>query len=730
MRWLAGLSAAGAVALMISCSAPEHEEPGSAAATRPPARVWDLMTLVRSDRTEPSAGVVQSIAAWREQRSAVVSPLPAALSYPVDIPADAVLDLGYAVTPLQGRLEDVPSVRFRVVLTDHGDAEHVLLDGIVDVRERVADQRWFDARVDLAPWAGVSGTLSFRAEPDQPHSGAPPALALFSAPRVLPRAGPEAPSVLLVTIDCLRADHVHANGYRRQTTPAIDRLAAEGVRFAHAYTGAPMTFPSIPQLFTSKPFPSPGDATWLAPVVAAGVPSAAIVNNVFIELWANSRDPNALDSFDRLVGREYVGARAVTDEAIAWLDRHRDGRFALYLHYLDAHSPYRMVPTDADVFGDPSYRGPVTRLFNDVGAPEVRYTPADRQRVVDWYDAGVRWIDANLGRLIDHLRADGRLDHTIVVVTADHGEEFWDHGRFFHGQTLYDELLHVPLVVRLPRGEHAGTVVERAVRSIDVAPAVLEWAKLEAPGAFAGQSLARSIADPSVPAEPLVATATVAMFPTRYAVRTPGAKLVDTVDDGERLLFDLGSDPGERTNVLYSQLALARELDERLTAARGELWHRGFELRVVGAGGGYRLRLQGLSDASAFATLDRAGASGPRLEVGSLARDVHVEGVAQPEAFALRFDRQGVDPKGDRVEIGLDAEGVAEVRLGADGRSLSGTQLDLLAPELLASAEPPCPAPATGVRVCLWRWPRAEAASSAAPDAETRERLRALGYVR
>jgi len=703
--------------------------PAPAPPAETPAPVWDLMARLRLDPERPAELTVEPRKAWSEVRTAVVSRIPAAIEVPVQIPGDAVLDLAYALEARSESVDDVPPVHFRIALTDQAGVDHELLEHVVDLRARVGDRRWFDTRIDLEPWAGSAGTLAFRAEAEHPADGALPALALFSAPRILQGARAEAPSLLLVTIDCLRADHVHAYGYDRQTSPSIDRLAAEGVRFANAFTNAPMTLPSLAQLFTSKVFPTPSDASWLAPFVAAGVPSAAIVNNFFLALWQSvGRDPQGHDSFDRLAF-ENLDAREITDEAIAHLDRHPGTRFVLYLHYLDAHTPYTLIPESADVFGDPSYRGRVTRPFSDVEARAESYSPEDRQRVVDWYDAGIHWIDANLGRLIDHLRADGRLDRTIVVVTADHGEELWDHGRFFHGRSLYDEQLHVPLVVRLPDGAHAGTVVERAVRSIDIAPAILEWAKLPAPGSFSGRSLTQAMAHPEGPADVLVATATGSMFPTRYGLRTPRAKLVDTVtEDRQHVLFDLATDPAEQRDVLADEPALARALGEQLAAARSDLWRTGYQVRIVGSGGVFRLRLTGVDNS--FETLDRAGPAQPRLWQSREGRSLSMSGIAGSEALALRFDRSHLGETSDLVELTLELTSNGEVRLGADARILSGTEVDLLAAALEASEKPPCPVPDTGARVCLWRTPRAGSTTTPqALDAETRERLRALGYA-
>src|SRR5690606_15958838 len=193
-------------------------------------------------------------------------------------------------------------------------------------------------------------------------------------------------------------------------------------------------------------------------------------------------------------------------------------------------------------FADPAYQGKVGDTFSDVdGADAGRYDDADKQKIIALYDSALRYIDDQIARVIEFLEKSGELDRTAIVVTADHGEEFWDHGRFFHGQSLYDELLHVPLIVRVPGLGAPGTVVERPVRMLDVGPSLLDWAKLERPATFTGRALAEVVANADLPADEMVATATQAQFPTRYAVRSGDLKLIESLDTGKRELFDLAS---------------------------------------------------------------------------------------------------------------------------------------------------------------------------------------------
>jgi arylsulfatase A-like enzyme len=704
--------------------------------------VWDLLSLVRAEPAGPPGRTVGTLEAYGETRMAVSSPLPATFAYPVTVPRGAVLDFGYALDATVF-LSSVPQysqpTRFRVVLTARDGAAHVLLDRVVDIRDRAEDRRWTDVRVDLAPYAGVDGTLAFTATLEEPPPDYDsPARALFSAPRVVTPAGRGDVNLLLVTVDCLRADHVGAYGYARPTTPALDALASEGVRFAHAYADAPMTIPSLPQILTSSLFPAPRSALLTGPVAAAGIPSAAVVNNVWLSIWLGSRPPALPDGFDLMLsGDDRSHAGVLTDRAIAWLDRHRGDRFVLYVHYLDAHSPYTLYPDAADVFGDPAYHGPVTRAFDDQ-APDsaARYDAADRARVVSLYDGGVRFIDQHLGRLIRHLRDDGRLDRTIVVVSADHGEEFWEHGRFFHGQSLYDELLHVPLVVRLPGAARAGTVVDRPVRTIDIAPTLLDWAGLAPPPGFAGHSLRAALEHPDDLPDDVVSTATNPQFPMRYGIRTATAKLVETVRDATRELYDLAHDAGEHTNRVAAEPDAVGALASRLAAARAPLATRGYQLRVVGptTPARFRLRLDVATDAGLFVTLDRtAGPPDTTVDTADEGHALVVEGQADAAGRAFRFDRMlgfGT-PNVARVTLTVDGAPAppAAVELGAAGTAAGDAPLDLDAPVLEATAPPNRPPPDHGVRVALWRMPGAMGGTTKGPDPAARERLRALGYV-
>lgn len=334
-----------------------------------------------------------------------------------------------------------------------------------------------------------------------------------------PRGG-RRPNLLLVTIDTLRADHLSCYGYERRTSPNLDRLAAEGWRFTHAQTPRAKTTPAIASLLSglyphghgvrdlSAPLTEP--VPLLQEVLAgAGYRTAGLVGNFVLideraglargfEHWEEEL-PDVLgvpphDAPQRL-------ARSVTDGALAILDSDDDRPWFLWLHYMDPHGAYA-PPPEHDVFSgapDPlpheSELEPA-RLHRfrvaDYNVPsDARTTDGriDRAVVVARYDGEIRYADAELGRLLDHLRADGTLDDTLVVVTSDHGESLGEHRYWFeHGVYAYEATCRVPLIVRPPAslGAEAG-VRAGDVSLTDLAPTLLDLLGVER--AIGGRSL-------------------------------------------------------------------------------------------------------------------------------------------------------------------------------------------------------------------------------------------------
>lgn len=405
------------------------------------------------------------------------------------------------------------------------------------------------------------------------------------------------PDVIVVVIDTLRADRLGALGGRGRSTPFLDELAARGTLFTRAHAVSPWTCPSVAALLTSRypsqlriaDFDSRIPDTEISVVerfAAAGYRTLGFSGNLRLTralgygqgftVWGPALLPHsAKPSSDRL-----------TQKLFRQLDRHRRrgvrAPVLAYIQPMEPHSPYGQH--DAAVrarLGLPAAR--VRELNGRLDA--FRWdtlTAEDRRDLEALYDGEVAAIDARLRRLFDGLRMRGLLDHAVVVVTADHGEEFDDHGMFMHGTSLFEELIHVPLLVLRP-GDTGGRRVETPVSLLDVAPTLLELVGLPAEPRFEGRSLRAWLDGAPAGAGPVRAellpapgfllgrhSLAVVEGPLKLIVARPAGILRE-----QPLLFDLATDPGEHhpNPAALAQRALrvyrSARREQRALLARG-----------------------------------------------------------------------------------------------------------------------------------------------------------------
>jgi arylsulfatase A-like enzyme len=315
--------------------------------------------------------------------------------------------------------------------------------------------------------------------------------------------------VVLVILDTARADHFSAYGYSRETTPHFDRLAREGERYTQAYSQSPWTLPSIATILTGLPphrhgagrgasgiFPLYGDVGTLAERLStAEYRTAAFMNVVWCD--PGSGLARGFEHYDFATtdasNKGQRDAVAVTDAALGWLRGLERESFFVVLHYFDPHLTYDPPPPFDTRFED-GEEGRIAPGFGSadevyaVRSGEISLDDASRASLISRYDGELAFVDAQFGRLRDALERSGRWEDSLVIVVADHGEEFWDHGGFEHGHTHYGELLNVPLIVRRP-GTETGTVRRERVRQIDIAPTVMDFAGLDRDGDLPGEPL-------------------------------------------------------------------------------------------------------------------------------------------------------------------------------------------------------------------------------------------------
>ncbi|MBD3370911.1 sulfatase-like hydrolase/transferase [Candidatus Fermentibacteria bacterium] len=310
--------------------------------------------------------------------------------------------------------------------------------------------------------------------------------------------GQARPNVLLVVIDALRSDHLGCYGYHRDTSPVIDSLASSGTLWLRAQAQAPWTLPSMASIMTGQTVKSHGTRktvgalTALSPELPTlstllsqhGYRTAAFMNCHWCsQLYGFHRGFGMFDCVDAGHGR----AETTVDMVLDWLSGLEQGeRFAVVVHLFDVHAPYRPPGEYRSLF---LRADSVARFFWDVDkeAHEL-YDPQNVDTYIDLYDGEIAWVDRNLHRLLQGLGEMGRADSTIIVITADHGEEFLEHGWIEHGVTLYQEVLHVPLIISGP-GVPRGVVDSAVVGSIDVMPTVLSLLDVEIPSNLDGVAL-------------------------------------------------------------------------------------------------------------------------------------------------------------------------------------------------------------------------------------------------
>jgi len=408
------------------------------------------------------------------------------------------------------------------------------------------------------------------------------------------------PNILLLTIDTLRADHLAAWGYVRPTSPVLDRMAAEGVRFAFAQAQRPKTGPSFTSIFTAGYCADHGVRRIGQPAACSmrflaeemrdlGYQTHAVVANAalarefyfdqgfdsYIETWKVTPKREGLDP---------TGAEAVSDLAAGVVEKMgTDKPFFLWVHYVDPHEPYSPPAPFRDLYQGDAHTGPPVEVpvarrntrqsFGGIGTRQVLDGRRDLPFYVARYDAEIRYVDQQIDRLLDALRRRGFYDRMATVMTADHGESLGEHNYWFdHGMFGFQTCLHVPLVVRFP-GVAAPRVDAAPVELVDVAPTVLDLAgrRLRNGTWMRGRSLVpRLRGDVTTARATAFAEAGYSSRPGWIRVATDGRfslhHLLDRADrkrvahaDVPWALFDLAADPGETVNVAQSNPeALAR----------------------------------------------------------------------------------------------------------------------------------------------------------------------------
>lgn len=410
-------------------------------------------------------------------------------------------------------------------------------------------------------------------------------------------------NVVLISLDTLRADHLGSYGYPRNTSPHLDDLAKKGILFEKAISQSSWTMPSHASLFTSfypsdlnlVYFPYPGriseNTTVLTELLKEeGYATACFHGGSFLD------EGFGFDQGFDVYKSNGQRMEQNTKDIYAWLSENHDKKFFLFLHNFNVHTPYtapepyRSYFTNNSISTDiNSFMGDIKRLYRQSGSLPYENN-SDLEYVVSQYDGEIAHLDHLIGQLLEELITRGLLNKTIIIVTSDHGEEFLEHGDFGHVRSLYDELVHVPLILWAPTLPE-GRVVSHQVRLIDVMPTVLDLLGISYSEKVRGVSLVSSVFGDSTELPALSETGSTfsllnppnvivsyersvtvdgwKLYYTMHKVdKTSGDGLTQRVDTvSSYKLFDLNADPGEHLDVSEREKLKAFSLRRHLTAA-------------------------------------------------------------------------------------------------------------------------------------------------------------------
>ena len=568
------------------------------------------------------------------------------------------------------------------------------------------------------------------------------------------RFDPARQDVVLVVVDTLRADHLGVYGYERATSPRLDAFARRAAVFDAAWSAAPWTLPSVMSIMTSR-YPSShrveNDGLRLAddvPTLAetlrrAGYATGGFVSHVYVSsLYGFGRGFEVFDDFGlsqpgyRLEAGMEPGADRVTDAALAWLRGQGRRPVFLLVHYFDPHWPYAPPETYRALFPDP-YHGPLDASYDAISKFLDPLTPIPedyRQFLIDRYDGEVRFVDDQFSRLLDGLAATGRAPRSWVVVTGDHGEEFKDHGSMGHGRRLYEETIHVPLIIGRAAGQAGagatGRRVAAPVSGIDLFPTIAALAGAAAPAGLQGTSLAPLLgpggSGSPVADRPLVCE-TIRLNAHLKALRRGPLKLIQSMDENRTELYDLAADPRERTDLsdkrpderramvrtLFSQVDFLSggwnvrwSSDGRKHTFQGELRTTGIFRTIVPL---FRERgkyVLGSPNTLDFTDAGQTGASGLSFTTSP---------VDAPVEFNLLVDGR---PVLDRIFLGGKEAHPRAMPFSLEGK-----------PSADAAYSKPPRADGRELGFFIWRLRPAAPDQEIVLDDEIRERLRSLGYI-
>jgi arylsulfatase A-like enzyme len=575
-------------------------------------------------------------------------------------------------------------------------------------------------------------------------------------------------NVIIIAVDTLRPDHLGCYGYARNTSRNIDRLAARGALFQNAISQAPWTLPSFATVFTSL-YPTQHGATTVETRMRSTIPTlATTLGDRGYLTYAIINAPVLRPEFGLDKGFEYYNvmpsgversADVVTEEALKWIEGHRDRPLFMFVHYFDPHLSYS-PPRPYDTLFDPGYTGPIGNSFNldyfsSMSIPTMReeitsLSDEDRNHIVSLYDGEIAFTDSAVGVLLDGLAERGLDDNTLIILLSDHGEEFFDHGGLDHGHSLYNELIHVPLLFSLPGRVKAGNRTPTHVRLIDVAPTILDILGCDSPEHFEGTSLLPLISpagDSKLERRGLLPPGNCYSEALRHSMTIKSViaypwKVIYDISADQEIVFNLEDDPGETLDLVDGKPAGFTGAEQALFQAIGGLSNAWY-IRMAGGEDPHIFDLEILArqreKEGVIRLLTATDVEGSAVDIYEIA-DVETRPSRRSvlKIRDLNLDKEltlalQVEPKGIPVEFDLKIDARRVPKRTYLGVSLANPNEMPFSRKggrkVLASDGPPARRPDAPYFLIWQTQQQYEGDTAVELDDATKRELRALGYI-
>ncbi len=540
--------------------------------------------------TPPSHdSLVSAVALDGVERRSLVVRAPTTLSYYLSVPRGGRFVFGL------GAEGQARGLRAKVRVTAEGGAPR-------EIFHATPEGRWNDQSLALTPFEGKVVRL------DLEISGNGTSRAAWSAPAIMvppPEAAPrprEVKNVVVLLVDTLRASKLRAyNRQSRVTTPIMDRIAQRGVLFEQAQSPENWTKPSCASVLTGLSPMTHGAKTSTARLSdgtdllseafnTAGFATGSFIANGYVsEAFGFAQGWDEYHNYIRDGGS--TEAENVFNEAGRFIEAHRNERFFVYIQTIDPHVPYDPPAEFLRQYDPSEYAGRVTprgtpELLEEAKRGSITFDAADRRRLEALHDGEISYHDAQLGRFLERLERLGVADDTLLVITADHGEEFAEHGSWGHGHSIFQELVGVPLIFHMPGRLPQGRRVAHTVSTLNIAQTALDLTGVRGLPRAEGRSLVPDLLG-GVVENPQVAFSDFQDI--RRVVRAGRYKLVVRANNLSSVFFDLEADPGERTERQVSDFPIAGRytrilLGQYLGASNRGQWLRARQDAAANAG--------------------------------------------------------------------------------------------------------------------------------------------------